>query len=859
MAAAGQPSPQACGCCQVPGAGAARTTFNRPGLKAIAYRTGDYVVFRQAMIQAIPRVGRDLALELGRPASPLARWTARRSDDYGVAVLELWAVVGDILTFYQERIANEAYLRTAVQDESVRLLAAMLDYRPAPGIAAGTLLAYTLEPAATIEVPTGLRAQSVARQGQVPQVFETVEAITASDRLNQVPVFPKPTAFNPFGQGSTSGTLTGSSPEPASGDRLLLHPTASGSQVPPESKVVDRVDEVGGRRVLTWSPPVQSNLLTTTNARLDPYRRTFRVFGSDAPPTYAELIDNETPPPPKVWDTFKTNFFLDSATVLPLDGPYEDLEVGTGVVVRMMDSTDPANPKLVVLVTAIDTVVLQHKVLGPVTGVVTVVTLADTILNFGAVDRRDVVVFELAPGAPVFLDWKVDPTIAKDEDTLYAPLAALDSVEVGRRLLVGDGTAPPEPVAVAAPATEVQSPDPGHGEFLSIPIDPPLSRPLNVRTAVLQGNVAEATHGESVRSEVLGAGDAALAFQSFVLAKQPLTRVRSAAAPDGAQSTLSVRVDQVEWQEVASLYGQPPTARIYTGVVDDQGRAGVHFGDGVTGARLPTGQKNVTATYRHGLGLAGDLDPGTITTALDRPPGLRSVTNPVRSSGGEDPEPKDAARSNAPNTVRTFDRAISLRDFEDLASRFGGVAKAQAISVWDGELQAVHLTVAGVEGAALSDEHLKDLKRYLDQRRDPYRALLVDGYASVDIKVTATVRADPAHLNPVVEAAVRAALDELFAFERRSFGQPVHLSDVYAALQSAAGVVSADVDALGYLDSTVGTAHGATSDPVQVRLPIFGARVNPAAPPAVPRVLLAELARAGPTAISVTVTGGLAA
>ena len=64
-------------------------------------------------------------------------WTARGSDDYGIALLEMWAYLADILTFYQERIANEAFLRTALLRASVLRLAALLDYRPAPGVAAG--------------------------------------------------------------------------------------------------------------------------------------------------------------------------------------------------------------------------------------------------------------------------------------------------------------------------------------------------------------------------------------------------------------------------------------------------------------------------------------------------------------------------------------------------------------------------------------------------------------------------------------------------------------------------------------------------------------------------------------------------
>jgi hypothetical protein len=58
--------------------------------------------------------------------------------------------------------------------------------------------------------------------------------------------------------------------------------------------------------------------------------------------------------------------------------------------------------------------------------------------------------------------------------------------------------------------------------------------------------------------------------------------------------------------------------------------------------------------------------------------GLKSVTNPAGAAGGADPESLDQARTNAPNTVRTFGRIVSLRDFEDAAREFAGVAKAHS-------------------------------------------------------------------------------------------------------------------------------------------------------------------------------------
>jgi uncharacterized phage protein gp47/JayE len=846
--AAGSQATLACGCCQAPGPAAPLPIFNRPGLSAIAYRTGDYAAFRQAMLQAIPKVDAELARALGLEQLPLGRWTARQPDDYGIALLELWAVLGDILTFYQERIANEAYLRTARQRDSIRRLAAMLDYRLDPGVAAATVLAYTLDAGATVQVPVGLRAQSVPGQDETPQVFETVEAITARDVLNRVRVHGKPQDDDPLKETRESGTLAAGSPVPAAGDRLLLYPAFPRTTPAPEEKVVERVEEVEGRTVLSWLPPVTDTAWDGTIGRLAGYQRTFRVFGSDAPSNFLVPILNDKSEIIR-WesrtldvDDYKLPHDPKLPKELPLDGIH-DLVVGTRVVVRAGGEGHQRK------VTAVEQKALS---LGPLGGTVTVITL-DTAPP--AVDRRTVVVYELATDDLAFQNWAVPPEITTDSEVLYADLAALPAVEAGRTILVDDDAAdggPPVPLTVDGDAKEIGQGQPGHGVFLEIPIRPPLPRDLDAATAHLLGNVAAATHGETVRDEVVGSGDGSAAFQAFTLAKQPLTRVRSAAAPGGAQGTLSFRADQVEWQEVASLHGQPPAARVYTTDVDDEGRTTVRTGDGVTGARLPSGVNNLTATYRHGLGRAGILDPDRIIVALDRPPGLLSVTNPLPADGGDDPESTSLARRNAPNTVRAFDRAISLRDFEDLASGFAGVAKVKATSIPGVEPPLVHLTVAGPDGAKLSDSHRKDLHEYLDQRRDPNRAVLVvDNYQEILVTVEATVQADPARPNPAAETAARDAVKALFAFDTMEFGEPVHLSDVFAALQAAEGVVAADVDRLAYAPPTTAPAG---LGPVPAHLPIAAATVT-GTPAEVKPAELAVLAE--PAVLGVTAKGGL--
>jgi predicted phage baseplate assembly protein len=216
---------------------------------------------------------------------------------------------------------------------------------------------------------------------------------------------------------------------------------------------------------------------------------------------------------------------------------------------------------------------------------------------------------------------------------------------------------------------------------------------------------------------------------------------------------------------------------------------------------------------------------------LDRPVGLRAATNPLPAEGGADPESADEARRNAPTKVKTFDRAVSLRDVEALATSSGEIAKASAALVWDGDVQAVHLTVAAAGGLVPGADVLARLTASLDARRDPNRAILVAPFAPIPIVIAATLRIAPTHVAPLVAARAREAMIAALAFEALSFGQSVTLSDVYAVLQDVTGVESVDVDVLQFKRHETMTtaqlaARGATTAPLQQRLRIFGARAN---------------------------------
>jgi hypothetical protein len=1058
-----------CGCCREGVHTTPLAIRNRPALSRIRYRIGTYGSFRRHMLERIAT------------KSALKDWTARDETDYGIALIDMWAYLGDILTFYQERIANEAFLRTAVHRESVMRLAALLDYRPSPGAAATTYVAFFLDKGKTLQIPVGLRVQSVPGQNEKPQKFETVEALAADAALNALRAFGVPAPYNPFAQGSKGGPLL--APVDITAGTALAIFDAHGI----ERKSVAAIDD----ETIAWSPGVQRSGLTAVTARAVATGRQFALFGSSAPPqTLVHTVTDDKTLSVNVTTSTLTTSFGMAGNPLPLDRIVPDIQAGSRMlIVRAADGNKPTAVRMATVksaeakpaeITAGGTVLSAYSAMvtevafdmraaskpSAVAGnaFISVVTTAEdgsvwsnvnadgwfgwqslggnfaevvmaagksgkrqvigcdaakqfwlfgtegwssfgggdlpvagttanalafvvargsdsrakyrrqlatgewgawqplggekcdriavTTRNDGAIEvfirrissndvfaRREVtpggqwtawqalggIVRELAAGVhqngttvEVFgigsdhalwrkqrtgnnwaaqwsslggwidrlaigrsksgyvtafargqngrvydkrqifpnnsswTDWQTkfelqveSLTTANSEtgglwafaqgteetlawsagnwsrlgvptfdifdrrrvtllEVLGEPiplatqkhpaqiggsvvLAKLASLEKGRTIILDDAQKQPHTATVVSAATS--------GDFLQISFTPGLTRSLDAATATLHGNVSRVTHGETVKSEVLGSGDASARFQNFGVAKKPVTFVPQAGALNGVANTLEVRVDGVKWTEVETLLGRGKDERVYVARVDDDDKMAVQFG-GEPGSRLTTGRSNITAKYRVGLGRDGNVRAGALSNLLDRPPGLKSATNPAPSEGGAAGESRDLIRVNAPNTVRTFGRIVSLRDFEDAAREHATVAKARATWTIDDFERVVRLTVAAEGGAVLSDSALAIIAADLDAKRDVNRPMRLRSHENVPFAVQATLQVDEAHLLENVQKGAEEALAAYFAFDARGLGQPVHLSDIYALLQRVTGVVGARITKL---------------------------------------------------------------
>lgn len=303
-------------------------------------------------------------------------------------------------------------------------------------------------------------------------------------------------------------------------------------------------------------------------------------------------------------------------------------------------------------------------------------------------------------------------------------------------------------------------------------------------------NLLPVSRGQTVTNEVLGSGNASLAGQEFSLSKSPLTYLLAPESSSGKdyKSTLRIWVNDIEWREVPSFYGQPADARIFVTREDAEQKTRVLFGDGVNGARLPTGSNNVVATYRYGSGQAAP-EAGTLNVIVKPYPNLKAIRNPVVVGGGADPDPPEQIRRYAPRSVLTFDRAVSGDDYETIAAQAPSVARARAYWTWDAEEQRSLVVIyVGDDASAVAAANTA-----LRNAADPNRPVLLKQAVAIPIRLNLSVRIEPTYApKPVLTMVTSALLDRdtgLFGANMQ-IGQSIYQSQIYAVCLRVPGVVA---------------------------------------------------------------------
>jgi hypothetical protein len=884
-----------CGCCAGTAVRTPQGELNPPAQPAIAYRTGTWNTFKQSMLARLS--------SSDFPA--LAGLKSRSDDDFSIALLDASSVVMDILTFYQERLANESYLRTATRYYSVTQIGALIGYRPLPGVAASVHVAFALTSApgqppnllnSAISIPAGTTIQSVPAQGQKPQTFQTSTDILGKSQWNALAV----QTGNPWtpNKGDTSIYLDGVSTQLQPGDAFLIvgdERRQDKFSTNWDLRLVSSVqpDPVKQRTLVTWLEPLGFvGEPSSQSPRFYALRQRASLYGYNAASplllasdTQKSLKDVGLIGPSALgntdwlfgYDSVNAAHYSDEQ-IVDLDAVYGRITPNGWLVLIVPDQNTIRTPAGYAHLYGIQSVTTttrsDYGISAKVTRIATdtydslnnyslltrvtsalaqseQLTPAEQPLNYplyGTIIDLDGVRDDLSSIKAIALNGKSQKlTLNAGMELTFTPFDGTDKVTLnaGDVLTVldppptdfnADGTVPSWSDYTTAVEFTVADPN-GRPGTVNVPlsafglaasdnsdaivqefalvssvtlISPPkalaprtrivLKNPLmhcyERATTTLNANVGAATAGSPV-TELLGSGSAATPNQAFTLKQSPLTYV-SAATPAGTATSLSISANGATWAEVPSLYNQQPAAQAYDVTNLTGGSAAVQFGDGVEGATLPTGQYNIVATYRVGIGAATNVAAGSITTLVDRPLGVSGVTNPSAATGGQDAESIDDIRTNASKSMLTLGRAVSITDYENFAASFPGIAKAHALWIQSGLSRGVFLTLAAVGGVQLKadDATLLNLVAALRSYGNPHVNVFAQSFCETLFSFNADIAYDPRCDSSVVQISIRSLVNTTYSFTSRSFSQGISADEIAARIQGVTGVVAVNVTKL---------------------------------------------------------------
>jgi len=816
----------ACGC----GAPVLALAPPPPGETHLRRRVGEFHGFVQELVAAVEQQEVDGA-KLG------TRWDIE-ADPPALRLVELWAYVAETVAAYAELTAGEAYLPTAQDWTDLRRIAALVGFAPRPPIAAQGWVVADIETTTDPLVPAGTRVQAPAKPGGSSQTFEVIAetqlraewaGLTATwvpqpaiptarsirfigdpgfrvaDRVlfvleEQASLPPTPTAgwlgfwtylFQLVSFSWDFGT-------PASAQPLALTTVGAASAELGTAVVEFDRDLAKLLGQSTTAPYAAYRVLATASVA----RQITQVLRVPATGSSASTVTVPATSPPSISTDRKT---------IVVDRPLEDLSRDKLVAIVDWGS---ANCDVVEVsahsfthwevVPGTPTRVSKLQFANPVATLSRSGPITVYVLDRRVVARHYVFPDEMPATSPPQLRLYPRP----GDPPARITVASSARPEADWEVFDCDGNVPQETDDLGRPS----------GLIVNLPNGAPASVEM---PAPASANLLRVHHG-TTKSVVLGSGDASRAGQELTTPDSPIAYdLDDTGRP---VPSMLLRVDGVEWDEVPSLFGVGP-AEVFAVEREPDGAEIVGFGDGVQGARLSTGRGNVTAAYRVGGGRAGEVESGAITTLLGSIRGVKKVKGAGQTEGGADQDSESDLRRLAPGRARAFGRAVSAEDLVDLALAYPGVTHASA---WNGKGplgcacggSGLHLGFVrvGTNGprAPLAAE-IAQLSAYLDSVRDATVPLCVCAGVVTTPNLTVVLATDPRRdLNAVV-AAVRSALvdpDGELGPGRRTLGQPLDRSDVFAVVHEVAGVVGVSSLDLPGADTELGRLAAKVYEPL---------------------------------------------
>lgn len=744
------------------------------GLDTLPRQIATFPEFRRAMLHSI----KDQEIEIIDQNNvlvklkPLSNWRARDNDDLGIMLLEMWAYICDSLSFYDQVLANETYIRTSFLRPNLRKLVALLGYIPRPTVGSVVELAALADGRLQLKLPVGTAFRSGAFEGNPPQVFELETDTFIHSLTNKFAI--KAPHLGKISQNNPKEFLLDLKGEIKPDNLLLIINNADAGQN-------------SGEKVLALEKYVGNDQAT--------YNKLF--FNN---PT--KLLVNA-----KLKDIqlFKPNL---SAGLWTLNDTANTIN-SNNIILNVLSSQIKANEYILM---AYQNQLRWYKIVAVNTVMRTTVAASTMTINGNNFTIPGV----QSPVTQLVLDVNVNDSTRKKTGAPDWNATYIGGITVYFGMTLA-GNILDEPNQSLNPtddlfiANKIERPieDFTANHFLlkdkntfGVSVDGAVDYDLNkilldqdngwvsplTNPVEAFGNVITATRGESVLNEKMGSGNATIANQSFKLKKKPLTYHLSPTAGNdsGVKSTLTIYVNGIKWTEVVNFYGKTETDQIYIVRQNDEGESTITFGDGIRGQRLPSGVDNIICNYRFGAEAA--VPPAGSVNQIAKPvKGLQSVKNVLAAYGGADAETEENLRTYAPKSALILGRVVSLADMEALTASFPGVRAVQTEWRWDTNKQKATAHIYYIGDASLSASISQKVRAYAD----PTTPITVEIAQSKPLSVSLNVKVDANYLEKDVLAELRASLLDtktgIFAPENIGIGKPLFRSEIFEAVLKIAG------------------------------------------------------------------------
>lgn len=744
------------------------------GLDKLPRQIGTFHEFRRALLRDINAETVEIFDSNNQLVNviPLSHWRARGKDDFGVMLLEMWAYICDSLSFYDEVLANESYLKTSFLRPNLRKLIDLLGYLPRPAVGSTVKLAAIAEGRLQLKLPSGTAFRSGAFEGNPPQVFELTDDAFIHPFTNHMGIR-------------------------APHQSIVLNPN-------PIYLLVEQKSEIK-----------EDTMVLLINKADSTQNKGMRV---KAVKKYTGLNNLQYD---KITFTTATGLKKNASLEnLKLLNP--TLKAGLWTVSEVGNSINNRKITLNVLshqVNSGEFILMTYRTQNRWFKVTSVTEVMRTSIpsNIVIVNGNSFTVPGIkVPVTEITLDEPVNSSTRKlstDSNWNSSTLAEI-TVHFGMQLIA---TVIDEPNAFLTPSDslffnkpiEIPIENYHPRQFLiqdkntlgagmegsisysknELTIDQPTdwSIPLTLPVEVF-GNIVTATRGESVIKEKMGSGNASFASQTFKLKKKPLSYYPSPTVDNdlSVKNSLTVYVDGILWSEVSSFYGRNENDQIYIVRQNDEGESLVIFGDGIRGQRLPTGKDNLICNYR--FGAEASCPPAGSVSQISKPvKGLRSAKNMLAAYGGADAEEAENMRTNAPKSALILGRVVSMDDMAALASSFPGVRAVQTEWRWNKNKQRASACIFYIGDPGIN----KSLSQRIKSVSDPSTPISVINALSTPLFISINVKINPKYLEEDVTKHIRETLintsNGLLAPENIGIGLPLFRSRIFQSVLNVAG------------------------------------------------------------------------